>query len=78
MVVEPVTKIRAAGEEFAEDGEMASNNSKSFGKKVQIDDDLDNFVFLTRSVGHHGTNFCGSGVVVEGREYVYLATAAHK
>ena len=68
--------FRAGNHEFSESGGV--KKKRKFGKKLEINDALDNFVFLTRSKGFRGTFFWGSGVVVQGEADFYLATAAHK
>ena len=69
-------RFQAANADFSETGSDVKPNK--FGEKQLINDARENFIFLTRSMGSRGTYFYGSGVVVEGEEDVYLATAAHK
>ena len=71
----------AAPEFFAANGdftEIGKSPSSEFGEKVKLNDISDVFILLTRAVGLHGNYYWGAGVVVEGDNGVYLATAGHK
>ena len=71
----PIPEFFAANGDFTETGESPSSK---FGEKVKLNDISDVFILLTRAVGLHGNYYWGSGVVVEGENGVYLATAGHK
>ena len=71
--------FKAANEEYCQVGPSADpTKDASIGTVKNINNQNDNYIFLTRADCEDGVINWGSGFVIEGDNGQYLATAAHK